>query len=70
MRSTIRRLAASAVAVVILLPAMSSVAQVPQSETAAIAAEAWIYAYPMLFNYKSLYEQTQGGGGSNFIGGL
>lgn len=23
-----------------------------------IAAEAWIYSYPMLFNYKSLYEQT------------
>jgi hypothetical protein len=38
-------------------------------ETEAIAKEAFIYAYPMLFNYKTLYQQTQDRNSKAYIGG-
>jgi len=39
-------------------------------ETEAIAREAFIYAYPMLFNYKTLYQQTQDRNSKAYIGGF
>ncbi len=39
-------------------------------ETEAIAKEAFIYAYPMLFNYKTLYQQTQDRNSKAYIGGF
>jgi hypothetical protein len=56
----------------IAVPGMNPTPMFAQEKDAAkeIAAEAWIYAYPMLFNYKSLYEQTQEASHSNYIGGF
>jgi hypothetical protein len=34
-------------------------AQTSPKEAQAIAQEAFVYAYPMLFNYKTLYQYTQ-----------
>jgi hypothetical protein len=39
-------------------------------ETETIAKEAFIYAYPMLFNYKTLYQQTQDRNSKAYIGGF
>jgi hypothetical protein len=39
-------------------------------ETEAIAKDAFIYAYPMLFNYKTLYQQTQDRNSKAYIGGF
>jgi hypothetical protein len=39
-------------------------------EAQAIAKEAFIYAYPMLFNYKTLYQQTQDRSSKAYIGGF
>lgn len=39
-------------------------------EVRALAKEAFIYAYPMLYNYKTLQEQTQDQFFSAYIGGF
>jgi hypothetical protein len=39
-------------------------------ETEAIAKDAFIYAYPMLFNYKTLYSQTQDRNSKAYVGGF
>ena len=39
-------------------------------EAQAIAQEAFIYAYPMLYNYKTLHEQTQDQFSSAYVGGF
>ena len=39
-------------------------------EVREIAKEAYIFAYPMLDNYKTLYQQTQDPGYSGFVGGF
>ena len=39
-------------------------------ETKALAREAFTYAYPMLYNYKTLQEQTQDQFSSAYIGGF
>jgi len=45
-------------------------ASVLGSETKDIAREAFIYAYPMLYNYKTLYDQTQDQLFPGYIGGF
>ena len=39
-------------------------------ETEAIAKDAFVYAYPMLFNYKTLYQQTQDRSSKAYVGGF
>jgi hypothetical protein len=39
-------------------------------EARAIAKDAYIYAYPMLFNYKTLYEQAEDPGSKSYVGGF
>src|SRR6202044_859344 len=39
-------------------------------EAQAIAKDAFIYAYPMLFNYKTLYQQTQDETSKAYVGGF
>ncbi len=39
-------------------------------EAEAVAREAMVFAYPMLFNYKTIWEQTQDYSSSAFIGGF
>lgn len=39
-------------------------------EARAIAKDAFIYAYPMLFNYKTLYEQAVDSGSKSYVGGF
>jgi hypothetical protein len=39
-------------------------------EAQAIAKDAFIYAYPMLFNYKTLYQQTQDKTSKAYAGGF
>jgi hypothetical protein len=39
-------------------------------EAQAIAKDAFIYAYPMLFNYKTLYQQTQDKTSKAYVGGF
>ncbi|SAL71129.1 putative lipoprotein [Caballeronia udeis] len=43
---------------------------VTPQETEAIAKDAFIYAYPMLFNYKTLYQQTQDRSNKAYVGGF
>lgn len=43
---------------------------VPADEAAQIAREAMVFAYPMLLNYKTVWEQTQDHLGAAFIGGF
>lgn len=45
-------------------------AQAASDETRAIAKEAFIYAYPMLFNYKTLYQQTVDKQSNSYVGGF
>ena len=45
-------------------------AWVSAEEAETIAREAIVFAYPMLFNYKTIWEQTQDHLSSSFIGGL
>jgi hypothetical protein len=40
------------------------------AETKAIAADAYLYAYPMLYNYKTLFQQTADPSFPGYIGGL
>lgn len=49
---------------------LPAAAQLPPEEATAIAKEAFIYAYPMLYNYKTLQEQTQDPFSSAYIGGF
>lgn len=39
-------------------------------ETQALAREAFVYAYPLLFNYKTLYQQTQRPDFAGYVGGF
>lgn len=39
-------------------------------EARGIAKDAYIYAYPMLFNYKTLYEQVLDPGSKSYVGGF
>src|ERR1700749_1633833 len=39
-------------------------------EARAIAKDAFLYAYPMLFNYKTLYEQAIDSGSKSYVGGF
>ncbi len=43
---------------------------VSASDAEAIAREAIVFAYPMLFNYKTIWEQTQDSLSSSYIGGF
>jgi hypothetical protein len=45
-------------------------AQTSPKETRAIAQEAFVYAYPMLFNYKTLYQYTQDYQNTGYAGGF
>jgi hypothetical protein len=45
-------------------------AQTSPKETQAIAQEAFLYAYPMLFNYKTLYQYTQDYQNTGYAGGF
>src|SRR3954469_19190119 len=45
-------------------------ALVSANEAAQIAREAMVFAYPMLLNYKTIWEQTQDHLGAAFIGGF
>ena len=47
----------------------SSVAEAP-SEAKAIAADAYLYAYGMLYNYKTLFQQTADPSFPGYIGGF
>ena len=49
---------------------MGSVMPSSADEAVPIAREAMVFAYPMLFNYKTLWEQTQDHLGASFIGGF
>src|SRR3954469_2988696 len=44
--------------------------EVSAGEAETIAREAMVFAYPMLFNYKTLWEQTQDHLGASFVGGF
>lgn len=65
-------LAASALLGWLTAPARPALAQEKNEPPGAkeTVAEAWIYAYPMLFNYKALYEQTQNAATPDYIGGF
>jgi hypothetical protein len=52
------------------VPAGRPAAFVSAGEAAAIAREAMVFAYPMLFNYRTIWEQTQDHPGASFIGGF
>ena len=43
---------------------------VPAAEAKAIAADAYLYAYPMLYNYKTLFQQTADPSFPGYIGGF
>src|SRR3954471_8377644 len=45
-------------------------ARVSADEAAQTAREAMVFAYPMLLNYKTIWEQTQDHLGAAFIGGF
>ena len=45
-------------------------AQTNLKDTQAIAQEAFVYAYPMLFNYKTLYQYTQDYQTTGYVGGF
>jgi len=50
---------------------MSAVAQrISTVEAKAIAVDAYLYAYPMLFNYKTLFQQTMDPSFPGYIGGF
>jgi hypothetical protein len=50
---------------------MSAPAQaISTAEAKAIAADAYLYAYPMLFNYKTLFQQTMDPSFPGYIGGF
>jgi hypothetical protein len=39
-------------------------------EARAIARDAFLYAYPMLFNYKTLYQQALDSSSTSYVGGF
>ena len=53
-----RTIVAGALAAAMLTP-LAAAAQPTPEEATAIAKEAFVYAYPMLYGYKTLQEQTQ-----------
>ncbi|HHB76391.1 MAG TPA: DUF1254 domain-containing protein, partial [Desulfobulbus sp.] len=53
-----------------LILANFAVAAPNSTEVQAIAKDAFIYAYPMLYNYKTMQEQTQDKSSSAYIGGF
>ena len=59
-----------AIALAACLASTNGMAQVSPKEAQAIAEEAFIYAYPMLFNYKTLYQYTQDHQQTEYAGGL
>ena len=63
-----RTFVAGALAAAMLTP-LAAAAQSPEEATA-IAKEAFIYAYPMLYGYKTLQEQTQDQFAPGYIGGF
>src|SRR3954466_7288437 len=52
------------------VPASGRAALVSPGEAAQIAREAMVFAYPVLLNYKTIWEQTQDHLGGAFIGGV
>ncbi len=50
--------------------ALSSPEALSPAETKAIAADAYLYAYPMLYNYKTLFQQTRDPSFPGYIGGF
>src|SRR4051794_39982779 len=52
------------------VPASGWAALVSAGEAAQIAREAMVFAYPVLLNYKTIWEQTQDHLGAAFIGGF
>jgi hypothetical protein len=69
--STVKFLVAGAASAALLLNMASpSRAQNSAQEVTAIAKEAFIYAYPMLYGYKTMQEQTQDQFSSAYIGGF
>jgi hypothetical protein len=59
-------------AFVYFMPALASAenASPAPAEAKAIVAEAYLYAYPMLYNYKTLFQQTADPSFPGYIGGL
>jgi len=49
---------------------VASAQTVPPAEAKAIAADAYLYAYPMLYNYKTLFQQTAEPSFPGYIGGF
>ncbi|CAE6686956.1 hypothetical protein R69927_00149 [Paraburkholderia domus] len=50
--------------------ASSATVTVSPEEARAIAKDAYLYAYPMLFNYKTLYQQAVDPGSKAYVGGF
>jgi hypothetical protein len=60
----------TAVALATCLASTNVMAQTSPKEAQAIAQEAFVYAYPMLFNYKTLYQYTQDYQQGEYAGGF
>ena len=60
----------TAVALATCLATTNVMAQTTPKEAQAIAQEAFVYAYPMLFNYKTLYQYTQDYQTTEYAGGF
>jgi hypothetical protein len=43
---------------------------VSPAEARAIAADAYLYAYPMPYNYKTLFQQTADSSFTDYVGGI
>jgi hypothetical protein len=52
------------------VPASGWAALISADEAARIAREAMVFAYPVLLNYKTIWEQTQDHLSAAFIGGF
>jgi hypothetical protein len=63
-------LAGFALAGLALMPRLAHAQPVPPAEARAIAADAYLYAYPMLYNYKTLFQQTADPSFPGYIGGF
>jgi hypothetical protein len=60
----------TAVVLAICFVSTNVMAKTSPKETQAIAQEAFVYAYPMLFNYKTLYQYTQDYQTAGYAGGF
>ena len=59
-----------AIMLVTCFASTNGMAQTSPKEAQAIAQEAFVYAYPMLFNYKTLYQYTQDYQTAEYAGGF